>query len=90
MSLAGVGFAILLGINSREQPGVAYFALFLAVAGVSPVRFPCSVCSVKINPSMIFRRVFQTQSPGLVLMLDLLTRKRLLWELSSPSATVEE
>jgi len=36
MSIVVVGYAILLGVNPVEKPGVAYFALFLCVAGVAP------------------------------------------------------
>ncbi|BGP15735.1 hypothetical protein JCM10213v2_003724 [Rhodosporidiobolus nylandii] len=31
-----VGFAIQMGINPKEHPGVAYFAIFLCVCGVAP------------------------------------------------------
>lgn len=31
-----IGYAILLGIDVVEKPGVAYFAVFLCVGGVAP------------------------------------------------------
>ncbi|GAA6020852.1 hypothetical protein JCM10207_001681 [Rhodosporidiobolus poonsookiae] len=36
MTIVVIGFAIQLGINPVEQPGVAYFAIFLCVCGVAP------------------------------------------------------
>ncbi|KAI5474744.1 hypothetical protein MNV49_002522 [Pseudohyphozyma bogoriensis] len=36
MTIVVIGYAILLGVNPKEYPGVAYFALFLCVAGASP------------------------------------------------------
>ncbi|GAA5968860.1 hypothetical protein JCM11641_000760 [Rhodosporidiobolus odoratus] len=36
MSIVVIGYAILLGINLTEKPGVAYFAIFLCVCGIAP------------------------------------------------------
>ncbi|GAA5830862.1 hypothetical protein JCM11251_001101 [Rhodosporidiobolus azoricus] len=36
MTIVCIGFSILLAINPLEQPGVAYFAIFLCVNGVAP------------------------------------------------------
>jgi hypothetical protein len=46
----GWDLRLLENINGREQPGVAYFALFLAVAGY-PVRLPSFFVFYEINPS---------------------------------------
>ncbi|KWU42228.1 transporter [Rhodotorula sp. JG-1b] len=36
MTVVCIGYAILLGIDVVEKPGVAYFAVFLCVGGVAP------------------------------------------------------
>jgi len=36
MLVVVAGYAILLGVDPTEKPGVAYFALFLCVSGVAP------------------------------------------------------
>ncbi|GAA5837962.1 hypothetical protein JCM9279_004084 [Rhodotorula babjevae] len=36
MTVVVAGYAILLGVNPADKPGVTYFALFLCVAGVAP------------------------------------------------------
>jgi hypothetical protein len=35
--VAVIGYAILLGINVKKNPGVAYFAVFLTVAATGPL-----------------------------------------------------
>ncbi|GAA5989069.1 hypothetical protein JCM5350_003649, partial [Sporobolomyces pararoseus] len=52
MSIVVIGYAILLGVNPKSQPGVAYFALFLCVGGVSPsIACTISWMGVNLNPS---------------------------------------
>jgi hypothetical protein len=42
MSVVAVGYAILLGVDPKQRPGVAYFALFLCVTGVVGLFLPLS------------------------------------------------
>ncbi|GAA5847715.1 hypothetical protein JCM3766R1_000741 [Sporobolomyces carnicolor] len=55
MTVTVIGYAILLGINPREKPGVAYFALFLCVGGVSP-SIPCTIAWLGVNVGPGFKR----------------------------------
>lgn len=66
MTVTVIGYAILLGINPRERPGVAYFALFLCVGGVSP-SIPCTIAWLGVNVYVLFACKYT---------LDLLTRCR--------------
>lgn len=51
MTIACIGYAILLGVNPVEQPGVAYFAVFLCVSGVSPpISNTITWCGNNIGP----------------------------------------
>lgn len=53
MGLVVIGYAILLAINPRQHPGVAYFAIFLCVSGVSPcISGTISWCGSNIGPTL--------------------------------------
>lgn len=55
MTIAVVGYAILLAINPVKQPGVAYFALFLCVGGVSP-SIACTISWLGCNIGPSYKR----------------------------------
>ncbi|GJN88975.1 hypothetical protein Rhopal_001946-T1 [Rhodotorula paludigena] len=55
MSIVVIGYAILLGNDPREKPGVSYFALFLCVAGVAPA-IPMTIVWTGNNLSPTLKR----------------------------------
>jgi len=53
MSIAAIGYIILIAVDSRELPGVAYFAVFLAVTGVAPcISGTITWCGNNIGPTL--------------------------------------
>lgn len=55
MTIVVIGYAILLGNDPREKPGVSYFALFLCVAGVAPA-IPMTIVWTGNNLSPTLKR----------------------------------
>lgn len=53
MSIAALGYIILIAVDARKSPGACYFAVFLAVTGVAPcISGTITWCGNNIGPTL--------------------------------------